>query len=229
MERLYLWLNIGSVCLPFIFSFHPKFKFYKKWKTFFPALFITALLFLIWDIIFTRYGIWGFNQQYLIGITILGLPLEEWLFFICIPYACIFTHYALLFYFPERFLKPVFTRRISYFLTALLIGLVLFNTTKWYTSVNFLYAVIILQLALRYTPEILQAFYLSFLVILIPFFIVNGVLTGSGIENEIVWYDHRENLGIRIFTIPVEDIIYAFSLLLSCLFFMKLSERRLTQ
>ena len=52
-------------------------------------------------------------------------------------------------------------------------------------------------------------------VMLIPFFIVNGILTGSMIENEVVWYNNSENLNIRLFTIPVEDTFYAFSLILT--------------
>jgi lycopene cyclase domain-containing protein len=39
-------------------------------------------------------------------------------------------------------------------------------------------------------------------------------LTGSGIEGEVVWYNNQENLGARIFTIPIEDSAYAFSMLL---------------
>ena len=50
---------------------------------------------------------------------------------------------------------------------------------------------------------------------LIPFFIINGILTGSFIENEVVWYNNDENLGIRLFTIPIEDSIYAFTLILT--------------
>jgi lycopene cyclase domain-containing protein len=52
---------------------------------------------------------------------------------------------------------------------------------------------------------------------LIPFFIVNGILTGSFIEGEVVWYNNNENLGIRILTIPIEDIVYAFNMLYSSL------------
>jgi lycopene cyclase domain-containing protein len=53
---------------------------------------------------------------------------------------------------------------------------------------------------------------------LIPFFIVNGVLTGSWIENQVVWYNNAENLGLRMGTIPAEDSIYAYSMILMNLF-----------
>ena len=52
---------------------------------------------------------------------------------------------------------------------------------------------------------------------LIPFFIVNGILTGSFIEDQVVWYNNDENLGIRIGTVPVEDSVYAFTMILTVL------------
>jgi len=61
---------------------------------------------------------------------------------------------------------------------------------------------------------LINKFYITFLVILVPFLLVNGILTGSFIKQEVVWYNDHENLGIRIFTIPVEDFGYAFSLIL---------------
>ncbi|MED5256365.1 MAG: lycopene cyclase domain-containing protein, partial [Candidatus Neomarinimicrobiota bacterium] len=63
------------------------------------------------------------------------------------------------------------------------------------------------------TPQLLSSFFVSYIFILIPFFIINGILTGSFILDEIVWYNDNYNLGIRIGTIPFEDIFYGFSLL----------------
>lgn len=57
-------------------------------------------------------------------------------------------------------------------------------------------------------------FIISFLVALIPFLIVNGILTGAITPKPIVWYSEDHIVGWRIITIPVEDIYYNMTLLL---------------
>ncbi|MCL6294763.1 lycopene cyclase domain-containing protein [Jejuia spongiicola] len=221
MQYLYLLLNLGSLSIPFLFSFHPKLKFYKYWQALTIGIITSMLIFIPWDIIFTAKGIWGFNNDYFLGIKLFHLPIEEWLFFICIPYACVFTHFALLHYFPNMKLQKSVTKKISYSLIIAFFIISVFNYNKWYTFINFLLASIITFLVLIKNSKLLSEFYLTFLVMLIPFFIINGVLTGSFIENEVVWYNNAENLGIRLSTIPIEDTIYAFSLILLNLFIVK--------
>jgi lycopene cyclase domain-containing protein len=72
---------------------------------------------------------------------------------------------------------------------------------------------ITLIIGIKYKMKLLQQFYFSFLIILIPFFIVNGILTGAFTETPIVWYNNLENMTIRFYTIPIEDIAYAFTML----------------
>lgn len=218
MSYLYLLLNISSVFVPFVASFHPRLKFYKKWRYLIISMLITNVVFISWDVWFTKMGVWGFNPNYLIGYDILNLPIEEWMFFICIPYACVFMHYALLELNPKFQLSKTLTSKITYILIIVFLLLVGFNFDKWYTLVNYGLALLLLVLVYYYKPNLLSRFYISFLFMLIPFFIINGILTGAGIENEVVWYNNAENLGIRMYTIPFEDATYALTLILSNIF-----------
>jgi lycopene cyclase domain-containing protein len=215
MKLLYLYINLGSFLIPFIFSFHPKLKFYKKWKSLFPAILIMMAFFISWDVIFTNAGIWGFNEFYISGYKILSLPIEEWLFFICIPYACLFTHYSLLYFFPNFKISIKVTSVVHIILLSILSVTLLYYYNRWYTLINFLYGIVLLGLIYNYWPELLRTFYPTFIVILLPFIIVNGILTGSWIKNQVVWYNDAENLGVRLLTIPIEDIIYALTMLLT--------------
>ena len=218
MNSLYLWLNFGSISIPLLYSFHPRLQLHKRFKWLFLSLILTMGIFIPWDVIFTVNGIWGFNQDYFLGVKIFSLPLEEWLFFICIPFACVFTHYALLLYIPKMKLNQKITQYIAYALMILLAIIVVLNIDKWYTVVNFSLAIPLTWIVLNHNLKLLQHFFLTFLVMLIPFFIVNGVLTGSWIESQVVWYNNAENLDLRMGTIPVEDSIYAYSMILMNLF-----------
>jgi lycopene cyclase domain-containing protein len=159
-------------------------------------------------------GIWGFNPKYLTGIYIGSLPLEEILFFICIPYACVFTYFALNYIVKRDYIFPHHELLSSGFIIVLLI-LGIYFIDKAYTAVTFISLALFLAfITLKIRPRYMGHFYLSFGVILIPFFIVNGLLTGSFIEDEVVWYNDVATTGLRMGTIPVEDTFYAMLLLL---------------
>ena len=211
---LYLWLNLLSISIPLLVSFHPRIKLYRRWRSLFLALLITLIPFIIWDVYFTVQGYWGFNETYLSGLYLLHLPLEEWLFFICIPYACVFTHLSILEINPSLSLSEKVSHWISIALFVVFMLVLVFNLDKAYTTVDMLFAIITRALVKKFQPDLLRSFYLTFLFMLIPFFVVNGVLTGTGIEGNVVWYNDAENLGIRMGTIPIEDSAYAFSLIL---------------
>jgi len=111
-------------------------------------------------------------------------------------------------------LNDLQTRIITLILIAFLMAAALLNLNRAYTAVNFIFTSVLLGVVLITRPAVLKQFYFSYLLILIPFLIMNGILTGSFIEEHVVWYNQQEILGIRLGTIPVEDIFYGMSLIL---------------
>lgn len=211
---LYFILLISSVSIPLALSFDKKLQFYKHWKYVLPSIALVAAFYIVCDIYLTSSGVWGFNPRYLSPINLLGLPIEEWLFFIVIPYASIFLHEAFILYFPKIHLNDLLTQTITVIFIVFLVLLIVFNLDKTYTV--YASGLMISSLILSFFEKslLLKRFYITFLLILIPFLIVNSILTGSFIEGEVVWYNNSENLGIRLFTIPVEDFAYGFSMIL---------------
>lgn len=208
----YLTINILTILVPLLRSFEHRVNMVGKWKALLPAIAIVGTLFIIWDVFFTQMGVWGFTDEHLIGLSFLGLPIEEMLFFVTVPYACLFI-YEVLNYFIKRDILGAYARPTFTFLSGLLLLVGLVYVENWYTSVTFLLTALWLIFLVWKNPNWLGRFLLSFLVALVPFFIVNGVLTGTGLANPVVWYNDAENLGIRMGTIPVEDTIYGLLLL----------------
>jgi len=211
---LYFLLLLVSGIVPLSLSFDKRLRFFKSWKYVFPSIFTVAVVYITFDVYFTKMNYWGFNPEYLSGIYLFQLPLEELLFFVVIPYASIFLHESILEYFPQVKLGRKFNKILVSTLILLSVVLVIFNSGKSYTFYIFTKLAVALLVALWIRSQSIRSFFLTFFVILIPFIIVNGILTGSYIDEEVVWYNNAENLGIRIFTIPVEDFAYAFSMIL---------------
>ena len=221
MEHFYyLGLDLFTLSFPLLRSFEPKLQFWRKWPGLFTGIAVMATVFLIWDAIFTANGVWGFNPRYLVGPRIAGLPIEEWLFFLVVPYSCVFIYEALRYYVRRDVLGRV-ARPLSIVLMGVLLVVGLLHIDRLYTAITFLCtaAMLALHVFVLKSPY-LGRFYLGYAVSLIPFFLVNGILTGWLLDEPIVWYNNAENLGIRMNTIPIEDSQYLlFFLLLTLTFY----------
>jgi len=226
---VYLALEIFAILVPLIYSYDRKLQFYVKIKSVVVSLVVVGSFYILGDILFTKYGIWGFNPRYHSSIVLFKLPLEEWLFFIVIPYASLFLHDTLVYLFPMAQLSNWQTKVISAIVVVILGAVVFLNTDKAYTAIYGSVTIFAIFLASIGSSQLLNRFYLTFMVILVPFFLVNSVLTGSFIPEEVVWYNNSENLGVRIFTVPVEDISYAFSLILFNLLLINKLEGRFSK
>lgn len=212
MEKwTYALLLLGSILIPLIRSFEPRIYFKGNWPALFAGIFIMMLVFIPWDIWFTEMNVWHFNHDFVSGLFIAGLPIEEWLFFIIIPYAVMFTYEVLRYFFPT-FYFPITVRYITFVLAVFMIVLAVVHYDKTYTVIvtSLTALLLIVQLFTKSWKTWLSHFYFGYIVSVIPFMIVNGVLTAF----PVVIYDNTENLAIRLTTIPVEDFAYLMSMML---------------
>jgi len=211
MSYLYLILDIGAVFFPIVLSFDKKVAFYKSFLAVLLSIVIIGIPFIVWDIYFTNVGVWGFNENYLLDLTIINLPLEEILFFVVVPYACTFIYACCKVYF-SKFNFTKFNILFLIFFGAFSLCVLTAGFGKWYSNVASLTAIftmvvfLIAKSKLNYLP-------VAFMISLIPFFVMNGILTGGLTAEPIVWYNNLENVEIRIWTIPIEDILYGFTLI----------------
>jgi lycopene cyclase domain-containing protein len=211
---LYSIIILCTIAVPFALSFDKKLQFYKQFKYLLPSITLVAMFYIALDISFTKLGVWGFTARYHSGIMLMHLPLEEWLFFIAIPYASIFLHDTLLVYFNSLQVKKRISNVLSLGFIIVSLTMIFFNFEKAYTVSILILLILVLIASFFDSSESINSFYLTFLIILLPFLAVNAILTGSFIAEPVVWYNNSENLGIRVLTIPIEDFGYAFSLLL---------------
>jgi len=172
-----------------------------------------AFFYIIWDIFFTRKNVWSFNENYITGIKLINLPIEEVLFFFVVPYCCVFIYECIRCYFSllsNKNSANVFLQIIAIIL--LVTGLIFYS--RYYTSWSFiLCALFIAKLYVfkKFFKDFNADFFLvAYAIILIPFLLVNGFLTAI----PVVLYNDAENLGIRIYTIPLEDIFYGMLLIM---------------
>lgn len=225
MAYTYSLILFFTVLICFIASFDRRILFNRYFGTFIKSAILVAIPFISWDVWFTAKGVWWFNTGYTLGIVIAGLPLEEWLFFICIPFSCIFTYFCFDKFFKLEWLSG-FNNLIVFVIVIGCSVLALLHHDKIYTLVT----AITTLATLIYLHFIARADWIAkasmvFAILMLGFFPVNGILTGTGLEAPIVNYNPKDFIGIRMGTIPLEDAIYGYSQFLLVLYFFKRFKR----
>jgi lycopene cyclase domain-containing protein len=210
----YLLINFLTIIVCFIFSFHPKIRFDRYFGAFIKASALVAIPFILWDAWFTYAGVWWFNEEYLLGANLLGMPVEEWLFFICIPFSCVFTYFCLQKFFDLKWMEKYSRFLACTILLVCIITLIIFHKGLYtfVTAIVTLITVVYLYFVAKF--ESFGKSSLIYIVLMLGFIPVNGTLTGTGLESPIVNYNPNEIIGFRILTIPIEDFAYGYVLFL---------------
>ena len=205
----YLWLNVGIIIFPLLLSFEKKVNFAKKLPAVFVSILLVDAIFIPWDIIATARGHWAFNENYVSDLRFFGLPPGEILFFITVPYACLFMYETILTYIKKTVIPYSY---FFYLVPALICGAgAIYFYDREYSLVVLIASAGIFSLSPFICKKSLKdfRFFLTLGVFLVLFMIFNGVLTSL----PIVTYGEQFNMNVRIFTIPLEDFFYNFTML----------------
>lgn len=225
MANTYVLVNLAVIIGPLVLSFDRKVGFYRHWGSLGVSLGVVSCAYIVWDVLATRAGHWSFDPEFAGSMRLVGLPVGEILFFIAVPYACIFTYAVVRVYFKERLsLRTLSVRAALFSVAAVTVVLAVLTREQGYTALALASVAAMLVVTAAFDPAMwssvhtLLCFFFSFVL----FLVANGVLTAL----PIVQYNPEAIWGVRIYTIPLEDFFYNLGLLGFYLFFYRLAGRR---
>jgi lycopene cyclase domain-containing protein len=205
----YLLVDLIIIAGPLLFSFWPPVRYYRRWPALLFAAATAGTVYLLWDNWVTARGDWGFNPEYVSGLYLFALPLEEYLFFLVVPFSCLFIYEVLRSFSREKAVR--FTKRGALLLAAAFFaGSVVFYG-QGYTRLVLASCGLFFLAAAFLGLKILRSrhYWLYILISYLPFLIFNGILTAT----PVVTYNPEAIWGLRITSIPLEDFFYSYSML----------------
>ena len=212
----YLYLNLVIIAFPllFSFSFERRLRFYSKVRPLLIAMFLVGCVFVGWDVLATHRGHWAFNPSYVDDIRLLGLPLEELLFFVTVPYSCLFVYESVRYFLgDDKLFAP--SKRLFAGAGVVLAALSVGFLDREYTFLAILSVGLTLLIVSAVRIEILasRAYWTYIAATLGLFLMFNFILTSL----PVVEYSPLAISSIRVITIPLEDFLFNFSMLTSYL------------
>lgn len=218
----YLIIN-SLIFLPvLILSFRTDVKPHRHPVALLIAYLLVSVPFIIWDIWATGSGHWSFNSNYILGPELMGVPLEEWLFFITVPFAMIYTWGVVKIYISDK-PAPLAWPFLGFgIIGGLSIWMLLNNWSNGYTRSAAIAALITVCIGLFIGLSFTVRFWTFQIILLSLFLIFNSVLTSL----PIIIYGVDAIIGLRVGTIPVEDLFFGFALVNLFLYVFNIVDQR---
>ncbi len=211
MKFEYLLFNLTVVLGPVASQFSRQIKSVSRWRLKLRVSVIVMIPYVIWDALVAG-SHWQFNTAYTLDFRFFSLPIEEWLFFITVPFGCLLVWETL----PQvdrwlarlRSLRHI--RNVLY--AALPVGIWVFSTGKQYTGLVLCCFgfVGLMDMLLRTDLLLRPKTYLYLAIVAGLILVFNGYLTAR----PVVMYGEVYQMGYRIWTIPIEDFGYGFTMML---------------
>jgi lycopene cyclase domain-containing protein len=209
MSLTYLLLNFFIIAVPAWYTPDKRTAYYRRLPALGFSIAVVSTCYLLWDILVTARGEWSFNSRYLTGVQMLNIPLEEFLFFITVPYSCLFIYEVVLYATKSSKLRLPASVVIAVILTLIAASLAFYS--QGYTAKALASCAFFLVLAFLFDRLLIESkqYWIWLAICYVPFLIINTVLTAL----PVVEYNGKAIWGLRVGTIPLEDFFYNFAML----------------
>ena len=209
MSLTYLVLNLFIIAVPLWYTPDKRTAYYRRLPALGFSIAVVSTCYLLWDILVTARGEWSFNSKYLTGVQILNIPLEEVLFFISVPYSCLFIYEVVLYATKSSKLRLPPSVVIAMIFALLAASLAFYP--QGYTAKALASCALFLTTSLLFDRPLIKGkqYWIWLAICYVPFLIINTVLTAL----PVVEYNSKAIWGLRVGTIPLEDFFYNFAML----------------
>ena len=206
-EFTYYIFNLLVFLPVLILSFTTDVKPHRHLRGLLAGILFVSFPFIVWDVWAVAAGHWGFNSAYVAGPYIFGLPLEEILFFVTVPFAMMYVWGVVKKFVADRNIALIVP--LLGFGTALAasIWMLVYYWGNGYTRSAAIAAIIAIIFAMFMRIGYSARFWTFQLLLLGLFLVFNSYLTSL----PIITYGADAIIGFKIGTIPIEDFFFNFA------------------
>lgn len=208
-NSVYYLFNLLVLLPPLLISIFSDVKTYKNWRALGVAIAAVSVPFIVWDVWAAAQGHWFFSGTYISAPRLFGLPYEEILFFITVPFAMAFVWDVLK--------KHIASKPVSEILAVTGLGLAslagfVLTLSQWSrgysrsAGIAVLISVVAIVVSGWWRRNV---FWWYQLVLVLIFFVANTFLTAL----PVITYGDASVTGFRVGTIPLEDFFFNFALI----------------
>jgi lycopene cyclase domain-containing protein len=222
MNYTYLLVDLGLLLFSVLVFSNKHLNFTGQSKFIILAVLINVFTFSVPTEFLTQLKVIVFNPPYLSGMTLWELPAEELLLSMLLPLCGLAVYLFLNQRFPDNS-REKYSLALSNIMLGICIAMLYFGYQKLYTLFTFSILLVFL-LYIEYVNKIrfMYKFYRAFLISLVLFYLVYGILTSV----PVIQYTAEETLNFNLAQIPFESHFYFMSMLLLSIYLFELFKSR---
>jgi len=222
MNYTYLLINLAFLLIPVLLFSVRQLNFTEQSKFIILAVLINVFAFSVPTEFLTQLKVIAFNPSYMTGMTLWQLPIEELLLSLILPLCGLSVYLFLNLRFPDNGPEK-YSLAVSNMMIGVCIAMLYFGHQKLYTLFTFsILIVFIVYIEYMNKIRFMYRFYRAFLVSLIPFYILYGVLVNLPVVN----FNRLQTLNFSQLNIPFEAPFYFMGMLLLTVYLFELFKSR---